>query len=416
MQELNRKQAEEKALEMLSLNETEMNEIIRDSYYQIKDILNFFMDHDERWIKFNAVWIIGTYLHHQFNSYPYLFFNAMKGSGKSRFISLICCLSHEGNLVTSPTEATLFRGHGTLGLDEVERIGSNESAAVRELLNASYKKGTKIQRMKKGKSLEGEKYEIEEFDTYRPIVMANIMGMDEVLESRCIVQILKKSDDNIKTRLAETFIDDKNITNIKNNLKKCRVCSEGWVKRINQTWNSYLINHVKGSSDDTTHYTHYTDTTNLLDSSLPTTIQFNKKELSFFNKIYESDIKGRNLELFLPIFYVASIIGDDVFKDMINLSKDVSQNKKEQDTIESYDVSLIDFVSQIDFPLTPMAISHLKTMFLAFLDDTPEEINNVWVGLALKRLNLILSKKRKRKGIEVILNVEKAKEMMLMFR
>ena len=40
--------------------------------------------------------------------------------------------------------------------------------------------------MKKKKTIEGEQQVVEEFEPYRPIIMANIWGMDEVLGERCI--------------------------------------------------------------------------------------------------------------------------------------------------------------------------------------------------------------------------------------
>ena len=59
---------------------------MRRSYVQVKEILREYMDLDERYYSLVSVWIIGTYFHKQFPSYPYLFFNAMKGSGKTRML------------------------------------------------------------------------------------------------------------------------------------------------------------------------------------------------------------------------------------------------------------------------------------------------------------------------------------------
>ena len=43
-------------------------------------------------------------------------------------------------------------------------------------------------------------------------------------------------------------------------------------------------------------------------------------------------------------------------------------------------------------------------------------LNYYWFGKALKRLNLIANKRRVGSGREVILNIEKAKEKMIIFK
>ncbi len=124
--------------------------------------------------------------------FPYLFFNAMRGSGKSKTLRLVCKLSNDGNVMASPTEATLFRTFGTLGIDEFEGVANKDKGSVRELLNGAYKKGILIQRMKKTKGIAGEDYVVENFEVFRPIIMANIWGMEEVLGDRCLTLILEK--------------------------------------------------------------------------------------------------------------------------------------------------------------------------------------------------------------------------------
>ena len=117
----------------------------------------------------------------------------MRGSGKTRILKLIASMSKNGEVLGSLSEAVLFRtAKGrTICIDEFEKVGSHENQALRELLNAAYKKGQKIKRMKKA----GDEYVVEEFDIYTPICMANIWGMDEVLGDRCITIVLEKSND-----------------------------------------------------------------------------------------------------------------------------------------------------------------------------------------------------------------------------
>ena len=92
------------------------------AYKNIVDILKEYLDIKKEYYNIIALWIIGTYFHDKFPSYPYLFFNAMKGSGKSRTINLITCLSKGGEMLNSLTEAVLFRTKGTLAIDECEGV------------------------------------------------------------------------------------------------------------------------------------------------------------------------------------------------------------------------------------------------------------------------------------------------------
>ena len=58
----------------------------------------------------------------------------------------------------------------------------------------------------------------------------------------------------------------------------------------------------------------------------------------------------------------------------------------------------------------------LTNEFRNFADENAEWLNSKWFGRALKRLNLIIDKKRKRSGIEIMLNIPKAKEKIKIFK
>ena len=92
-------------------------------FSRIKYILKEFMDLSrEEDYSLISLWIIGTYLHKHFSTYAYLYFNAMKGSGKTRQLKLISYLAKNGKLVGSMTEAVLFRTskERTICIDELE--------------------------------------------------------------------------------------------------------------------------------------------------------------------------------------------------------------------------------------------------------------------------------------------------------
>src|SRR3989304_10008157 len=55
-------------------------------YENIIEVIKKYMDMPEEQIKIVSVWIIGTYFHDCFDTYPFLFLNAMRGSGKTRLL------------------------------------------------------------------------------------------------------------------------------------------------------------------------------------------------------------------------------------------------------------------------------------------------------------------------------------------
>ena len=344
----------------------------------------------------------------------------MKGSGKSRTIRLICSLSKDGSVMASPTEAVLFRTTGTLGIDEFEGVGGKDKSHIRELLNAGYKRGIKVVRMKKKITLEGEEQVPEEFYPFRPIVMANIWGMEQVLADRCIYQVLEKSDDNYITRLPEDFETNKNIINIVKNLNQCSLCSVVTLKNIDTTWKSYLFNRYKSTLSTTNTYTTLTTLTTLNNTNNNKLInkdQLEKIELEeMFNVIHDSNIKGRNLELFMPLFLISYIVGDDIFKKTIEIAKNIANEKKQEEEVENIDILLYEFVSEFPNDLRFYSVNDLTLKFREFSDRTDDWINVKWFGKALKRLQLVSNKKRMGRGIQVMLNTKKAQEKIKMFR
>jgi len=374
--------------------EEEGKDKLLEAYRTIIDILKSYTDISERYYSLISIWIIGTYFHQDFPTFPYLFFNAMKGSGKSRTIRLITYLSKEGVMLNSLTEAVLFRTTGTLGIDEFEGATRKGNEALKELLNSAYKKGIKVKRMKKVKTLMGEEQKVEEFEVYRPLVMANINGMDDVLGDRCIQIILERSSNSQITKKMEIYELDTKIKKIKKfPFEECRKCRVDTSINIYRAWNDYID-------------TYYTIPTNNNNDTNNTNI--------LFDKINKTGIDGRNLELTLPLIIISSWIDKSLLDELLVTFKEIIDERKKEDSIESLDISLIDFVSQEVEGWIP-----LKQIFLKFSEFTQVKedwFNERWMGRALKRLNLIKDKKRMNYGRLIVLDIKKAQEKIRMFK
>lgn len=381
----------------------EFKDKLKTAYENIIDILKEYLDIKEEYFNIIALWIIGTYFHNRFPSYPILYFNAMKGSGKSRTTNLIISLSKDGSMCNSMTEAVLFRTKGTLGIDEFESIIRKGNENLRELINSAYKKGTKVKRMKQVKTIDGITQVVEEFDVYRPIVLANISGMENVLGDRCIPLILDKSNKKEVTTLLELFNDDPKLNLTKKLLEECSLCRCSFSQEVYVQWNTFIKNNY-------TNYINYTNYTNYTNYNYP---------LEAFKVIKSMELNGREFELSFPLCLIANEVGShnpDLLKITTSTIKSIFDDKKEEELVENNDINLIDFISsqlQKDYYIS---MSSLLKEFKESFAITEEWVNVKWLGRALKRLNLIKYKRRTDRGIEVILDYEKAKRQIILFK
>jgi len=392
-----------------NISEEELKSVLKPILKKIIIILKKYMDLKEDHYLLIGTWIIGTHFHQSFRSYPYLFFNAMKGSGKSRILNLITMLSKQGIVLNSLTEAVLFRTKGTLGIDEFESVGKKGNENLRELLNSAYKKTGKVFRMKKVSGKDGESQEVEEFEVYRPIIMANIWGMDETLGDRCIELILEKSVNKKVVKLIEDFEDNSQITGVVDAISK-GIGSYGSFKfmlEVQQNWNNY-IESISSPNIPNTPFTPTTPTT-------PVNNMYNNNNIYIYNKINNTELLGRDLELFFPLFLISDLCGN--LDKMLEISTKIVKERKEKDVYESFDVQVYDFVAQhkeIGF----LRISELTSQFRDFagIQEKQENwINSRWLGKSLKRL-LLIKDKKKSSGMMVVLNIEKAQEKIKIFK
>ena len=392
-----------------------------DAYFRIYGLLQKYCDMKKEYYNIVALWILGTWIHKDFQTYPYLFFNAMKGSGKTRTLNLIAHLSKNGEKVVSMSEAVLFRSakESTFCIDELEGIGRKDKSALRELLNAAYKKGTNVKRARKVKEKNQERYEIETFEVFCPIAMANIWGMEDVLSDRCITLILEKSKNPRITRLMEDFAENEEIKGIIASLsvvmscrcqKKVYTCI--WNKKILEYYNIMTLN---------THIHSLPPLTSLETTTLTNDTNSQKTDIdndTLFDKVMKTKIDSRHLELFFPLFVIASSIDEAVVDETINSAETIIKTKQEEDAAENKDVALLDFIAGQESTADFLSLSDLAAQFRGWLKEDEEStwINNKWLGRALKRLALVIEKKRTNEGRKVILDFGKARQQITLFK
>jgi len=110
-----------------------------------------------------------------------------------------------GNLSTSSMFRLIQNSRCTLLIDETEKLANPERAQdFRGLLLCGYKKGEFVFRAEKTRK---DRYKPESFEVYSPKMLANIRGLEDVLEDRCITIIMKRAK-NPRILNAEINLND----------------------------------------------------------------------------------------------------------------------------------------------------------------------------------------------------------------
>lgn len=146
-----------------------------------------------------ASWSLATHLFEAFDAFPYLAITSpTKRCGKTRVCELISFACFEPLQAVNISSAALYRilgkGKRTLLIDEAESLShprDEKAAALREILNAGYRRGSVVVRCKRtSKGAKDEEmedtHEPEEFPTYCPKVLVLIGRLQETLADRCI--------------------------------------------------------------------------------------------------------------------------------------------------------------------------------------------------------------------------------------
>ncbi|MFH0851713.1 MAG: DNA-primase RepB domain-containing protein [Candidatus Peregrinibacteria bacterium] len=162
---------------------------------------------DDRLHPLLSLWVIGTYFHRLFRTYPYIHLRGNAGTGKSKTLQLMQLLCFNAEMFTSNSSSpyvirVVHDNAATCCIDEVERLtrGCDDDAkAVISMYNAGYKRGSFIGKCEpEGKQ---SKWKRKRFEAYSPKAFAGIRGLDGSLASRCIpITMLHSGNRSITNR------------------------------------------------------------------------------------------------------------------------------------------------------------------------------------------------------------------------
>lgn len=313
-------------------------------FIEIKEVLNRFVDFkNEKDADVIALWIIGTYLFPVFDAFPYLYFVGVKRSGKTKTLLLIERLAFNAIMASDLTSPVLFRlveaKRSTVALDESEQLSDKtRKQDLRLILNAGYKRGAPAYRARK---LKNGSFSLEVFEVYSPKGIANISGMDNVLEDRSLTLTMVRTNNKEKGNLAVT--------------EK----SEDW---------SYLRSLL---------------------------YVFSLEYANQVSQIYNDDpsvneLLNRQNELWRPLLSIAKIVGEDMFTEIKDEAKKRAEETSGAD-LEDFDSAVLHALKELtsDEASVTLTNKEIKEKAHEYIEeDQKDYLTSRGVGAALKRFGI----------------------------
>lgn len=311
-----------------------------------------------------TAWSIGTYFFPIFSAYPFLNIKAPKRSGKSQCLNLLSQLCFNA-IKARPTLAalgdTVDALRGTYLIDQADSLDRKGGEELLDILTDSYKKSggkRRVVNFDKKKSRE-----VLEYETYSPKVFASIRELPEDLRDRCFIVPLVRSQRNFPSPDDE----NENWREVRGNLYKLLLTHYDLVSSY------YLI-----------------------------------RKLDYKN---QSDIVGRELELWLPLEVILKALGVDDELEIVKkrfLSQygfaEYEPMELEEEVAKAIWAQLQDKTEAI---LTPKEISELIEAEFFSMGETPKQ-RAAKVGWAIKKFNLSSEKKsRTKEGVRYLFEKSK---------
>lgn len=363
---------------------------------------------DDGFFNFHALWTAGTYFHVLFNTYPYPYIGGVKRSGKTKIETVHFTFDFNAVFSNNMSVSSLYRmiqnSHATLLIDETEKLSNpNRAQEFRNILLSGYKKGCKTFRVEKSAK---DRLEPEEFEVYSPKMLANIGGLEDVLEDRCITQFQRRSL-NKKILNREIDIMDPRYTKFRDNLYKLFLCHWQEVKEI---------------------YAEISKCSELCE--LCVCVKTNFDSLPEGSKYLSS----RELELWKPIFALAAFFDSvstataekelvftrsqhSLSSLMLDLACSLAAQRHTQNLTEVGEEILVQCLLQVvpkEQEECWVKVKQIKEAMSAQFEETQEWLTTKWIGSALRRLGF---SDKKRMGTGYMYNIpsktiEELKERM----
>jgi len=355
-------------------------------YGMVKEAWQQYIEFDDpSYYDLLTLWVIGTYFHHLFNAYPYIYVGGVKRAGKTKTLTLASLLAFNaifsGNVSTSAVFRLIQGGRCTFLIDETEHLVNPERKQdFRNLLLSGYKEGGVVYRTEKKAK---DRMVPEAFEIYSPKMLANIQGLEDVLEDRCITIIMKRGK-NREIINREIDIQDPYWQEIRNQLYILYLCY--WrevLEEYNRLSEVCVLNEV---------------------------CEVTGNNIEYY-------LSSRELELWKPLIALASFFDRYVSvttqtsetsqttlrREILELAYRKAKEKKTENMTETGENILVETllsrVQESDY----YKIKDIRDWMAERFDEEQKWLNTRWVGRALKRLGFT-DKRRVGSGIEIRLS------------
>jgi len=347
-----------------------------DVYSMVKKAWKTYIESDKEIVyDFLTLWSIGTYFFHLFNAFPYVHIGGLKRTGKTKVLtvaSLICFNAiFSNNLSTSAIFRLTQSGRCTLLMDETEKLANKDRASeLRNLLLSGYKQGAKVYRTEKtGK----DKLVPEAFEVYSPKMIANIEGIEDVLEDRCIGIIMKRGK-NKQILNSEPAANDPLWQKIRDSLYLLYL---GFFREVS--------------------------------------------ELSEQVNLVVNDISERDRELWKPILVLAKFFDSylttkftnslsSLYSLILDFAKEKIKEKQIENLTETGEYIIVRALLKIVGGNGYYKVKHIKEAMASYFDEEQKWLSTRWIGRALRRLGFT-EKRRLGTGYEYLLKRHEVEDL-----
>ena len=383
-----------------SLEPIQVFEHILEVYHQFIELPN-----PEEYV-YEALWTIGTYFHHLFNSFPYRYVGGVKRCGKTKNLTLHSCLDFNAIFSNNMSVASIFRliqnARSTLLIDETEKLRNPDRAQeFRSILLAGYKQGAKVYRVEKNSK---EKLVPESFEVYSPKILANISGIEDVLEDRCKVTFLRRS-------INRAIVD-----------REINISSQKWSELRYELYRLYLgfWREIRANYDRLNEQDEHNELMNILKGLVP--------------ELKDDDLQlltARELELWKPILALAMFLDSkskgllskftssscSLCSWMLKLAIEDAGQKQVENLAETGELILVEvlhgIVSKPDYKDDYVYVKDIKASMVERFEEEQKWLTTRWIGKALRHLGF---KEKERRGAGYRYKLPKAMVLDLALR
>jgi len=346
---------------------------------------------------YHALWDLGTYFHILFNCFPYHYIGGVKRSGKTKDLGLHYCLAFNAILSNNMSTASIYRliqnARATLLIDETEKLSykgklSERALEFRSIILSGYKKGGKAYRTEKTRQ---ETLQPRAFEVYSPKAVANIRGLEDVMEDRCKTTILKRSRN---TKIVNLEINEND---------------EEWSELRSELYVFFLTywREIKRKYDGIKDSSELSESVNIKGNTL-----FSKENVDL--------LVGRELELWRSIFALAMFLDEkgvsgstftgSLCSLILTLAIKNAKQRLTENITETGEVILLQVLTQLVNENNYYPVKTLKNKMAEAFDEEQKWLTTRWIGSALRRLGFT-EKRRVGTGYQYFLKNEDVNDL-----